>query len=193
MNDEQRIVALVVGLIALILVIKFWRVVLGIGIVGAIALFVLCQSGKIPCPIGHGLNGGDNGGYFIPNLTEDRAIGKVQAYLARVSSSTTQPKQDCDYKPRVCRDWDSRDLQKPECKKSLNYRTEVKWTKEWVCETKGEQIRGPCVNPPKGGQWTAQYNSSTSSWSVFDYWQNRRYGWTVQDRTGEVLSHQPPC
>jgi len=193
MNDEQRIVILVVGLIVLVLVIKLWRVVLGIGVVGAIALFVLCQSGKIPCPIDHGFKWKDSGDSFTPNLTEDRAIGQVRTYLVRVSSSTPQPKPDCYNKPRDCKDWDLRDLQKPECKKDPNYPTKPRRTSEWVCEPKGEQSRGPCVNPPQGGQWTAQYNSSTRSWSVFNYWQHRRYGWTVQDRSGEVLSHQPPC
>ena len=51
LNEKELFVAIVGGLIALVVIIKFWRYVLGLGVLGLIGGAVLCTLGKVDCPI----------------------------------------------------------------------------------------------------------------------------------------------
>jgi hypothetical protein len=157
-----------------------------------IIIGALCASGKINCPFDLPVGGGGGGGAQRAALTEWQAVGQAKAYLASVSAPSIQRKQLPRRQQRVCRDYGT-DVYKEECQK--RYRTEVKYTWETVWEWVTVQGPAPCGWPPQGGQWSATYNNATKNWSVVNVTseRGRRYGWTVDDRTGAVTSHQPPC
>lgn len=53
MEVSTLIVAVIVGLLALILVLKFWKLFLGLGVMAAIIFGAfLCLSGELNCPFG---------------------------------------------------------------------------------------------------------------------------------------------
>ena len=184
MRDEQLIIALFIGLIILAVVIKFWRMLLGLGVVGAVIFGGLCVSGQIECPFGPrgggGGSGGGGGGSGGTSLTEGHAIGQVRAYLARVTAPTTQRQQvPCPIR-RPCRD-DFTDRLKEECKKRHDYDKERKYTWETVLEWQTIQVPGPCRHLPQSGAWTATFNNLTRNWSVLNGtrgsgWHYRRNG-----------------
>lgn len=130
--------------------------------------------------------------YSEARLTEQQAINTARAYLVNAS------------KPRI--EWKSKSRLKRvpcssvemdynfQCKQDLgaNKPQGFKFVQEQVSEK--VQVPGQCPWPPANGQWTAQYNRNSRTWNVvqFDPGAGRR-SWTVDHRTGEVNSHQPPC
>ena len=189
-REIQVIVVVIVGLIILALVIKLWRIILGLGVVAAIIIGILCSKGEIDCPFNPRNDGGS--GSLRSSLTQEQAIGQVKAYLARVSAPTTQQRKVPRTRRRPCRDYGP-DVYKEDCKK--RYRTEIKWTSETTWELETLQLPGLCRRPPRGGMWSATFNNFGRTWSVINTQSGhgQRFSWTVNDGTGAVTSHQPPC
>jgi hypothetical protein len=51
-SDGELIGIIIIGLILFGIIVKFWRVLLGLSVIGAAIGAVLCFSGKIDCPFG---------------------------------------------------------------------------------------------------------------------------------------------
>ncbi len=52
MSEELIIISIIAGIIFVGIAIKFWRVIVGMGVVGTLAAGFLCLQGEIDCPFG---------------------------------------------------------------------------------------------------------------------------------------------
>lgn len=82
MNDQELILTVVVELVILAFLMKFWRVILGLGVVNMIISAVLFLSEKFDCPIGNVPNRSSQLGGGRPFQTPNSAvINSVYQYL----------------------------------------------------------------------------------------------------------------
>ena len=157
------------------------RLELATGIVVPLLLILACgESG--------GGDGGESGGggevYTGPNMTEDDAIGYVKVYLEEQSRVTTEERQ---YSTRVM--CFPHEIDAGLCQQDAD----GIWRRATV-QYETIQIPGPCLFPPVGGYWNAEYSPSSQTWRVTNTLsETGDNAWTVDDRTGEVMSDQPPC
>jgi len=191
--NEKALLLLVGGIVALFLLFKFWRIFLQLCVVVGLIIgsFYIYQQFH---QSGHGSPYKSPGrrGTSSPSMTSQSAINRVQSYLINVSTRKYEPRKVTKRVRRRCRDYGA-DVYREECKK--RYRTEIKYTYDTVWKTENVEVQGRCRYSPKGGSWNAVYINSSRTWKVVNEGseRGRRFVWDVDDLSGQVSSHQPPC
>jgi hypothetical protein len=180
MNDNELVVAIIVGLVILALVIKFWRVVFGLGVIGAVIIGVLCSSGEIDCPIGNGPSGGvggqgGGGGSFRSSNSDiiysvyQHLRGKTYIDYETVYRKSQVPCSQIDYDT----DWGKGDPHAGKCRGTGGYGYGYK------TENRPErvQVNRLCPNPPSANSavWHVQ-QTGRDRWIV----SNPQGRWTVE-------------
>lgn len=108
MNDQELILAVVVGIVALIIVWLLRKVLLGLGVVGAAIFGILCLTGEIDCPFNSspGNNSGQTGVGISQTPTRDDIITAVQNHLS--GKTYTKIVYVQERRPRRCNQEDVR-------------------------------------------------------------------------------------
>ena len=179
MNGVQLIVAIGAGLIVIFFIVKFWRVVLGLGVLGALAIGALCISGNLNCPIGrrtsHTGSVGNNSKSNASNLEVINSVyqhlrGKTYTdYESRTRTNRVPcSQQDDDFDPIG-----KRNPNMGKCRDTggygYGYKTET--------ITQNVPVKRQCPTPPavNSTAWSVQ-QSGNDKWTVYSH----QGSWTVE-------------
>jgi len=188
MNDNELIIAIIVGLVVFALIIKLWRVLLGLGFVAVVIIGVLCVSGKFDCPIDiepRGEGGGGSGSFGPSNIDIIRAVYthlRGKTYLVSQSVPSNRPPVPCTLEE--CKQ-DDRDPYLGKCRGFGGLGCGFKHVPQY--ETK--PVPQFCPDPPlvTSTVWHVQ-KGGASKWIVSNPWGH----WTVEQVGSgfRVTAHQ---
>jgi hypothetical protein len=184
MSEERLILAIIVGIILIGTAIKYWRVVIGLGAVGALAVGFLCLQGKIDCPLGGNRQSGSTPiGYARLKTSKTDLIFSVYQH---VKGKRYQSHRTKNWNARVpcTKDEDNADLGKGnpylgKCRGSGGYGYGYKT----VARRDSREIMKRCPDPPpvNSPSWHVR-ETGPDTWIV----SNPQGRWTVK-KVGQSL------
>jgi hypothetical protein len=177
MNGVELIVAIAAGGIALFLIVKLWRFVLGVGVLGALIVGALCVTGQIDCPIGNkpkprhpGGSGSSSSNADVITAVYQHLIGKKYTTFEQRPVTKQMPcsQQDDDFDPIG-----KRNPNAGKCRGTGGYGFGYKT----VTRTESTQILRQCPTPPpvNSSLWRVQ-SSGRDKWTVY----GSKGSWTVE-------------